>query len=215
MSLHHTFRSFGEQSPIRWSELERYGSVEISDEADDTVGDFVRRVITDSTTIVAGSEPALDAPPFTADYWWLATVRTDGDHVALASLEPRDAYGIDSNGHVHFAYPRELPVAAVVRAIDEGHYSSTEHVLVVTRAGEFGGNGHAVSSLVVWLLQEFPLILLGVGLDVRSPVVMNASVKTSKNSQRNGPVDTSCTRCPCGSSWSPSMRGSPLFLHSG
>lgn len=156
---------FGEPSPLRWAELERYGSVDVPDGVDDTIGHVVKRIITDHAAVVVGAEPAVDAPPFTPDYWWLATIRRDGDQVTTTSLEPREAFGIDDDGLVHFAYPRELTVAAMVRAIDAGHYSTTEHTLVVTRAGEFGGNGHAVSSLVVWLLQEFPVILLGVGVD--------------------------------------------------
>jgi hypothetical protein len=156
---------FGEPSPLRWAELERYGSVDVPDGVDDTIGHVVKRIITDHAAIVVGTEPAVDAPPFTPDYWWLATIRRDGEQATPTSLEPREAFGIDADGLVHFAYPRELTVAAMVRAIDAGHYSTTEHTLVVTRAGEFGGNGHAVSSLVVWLLQEFPVILLGVGLD--------------------------------------------------
>ncbi len=157
--------SLGEPLPLTWSALERYGSVEISDDVDDTIGEVVKELITDHAGDVVGAEPSVDAPPFTPDYWWLATVLRDGDQITMVSLPPQEAYGIDADGLVRFAYPRELPVAAVVRAIDEGHYSTTEHTLVVTRAGEFGGNGHAISSLVIWLLQEFPMILLGVGVD--------------------------------------------------
>lgn len=161
----HLAVQLGEPPSISRSELERYGHVEIADEDDDLIGDVVTRVVTGHSDNVVGAEPQVDAPPFTPTSWWLATVRDDGDRVTLAFFQPRPAYGIDRAGLVHFAYPAQLSVADFIRAIDDGHYDTSEHTLVVTRAGEFGGNGHAISSLVVWLLQEFPMILLGVGVD--------------------------------------------------
>ena len=155
----------GERPPMLWSELQRYGAVEVADDAEDVVGDLVQRIISDHAATVVGAEPEVDAPTFTPEYWWLATAQTNGELVTTTSLEPREAFGIDADGLVRFAYPRELSVAAIVRAIEEGHYSTNERTLVVTRAGEFGGNGHGVSSLVLWLLQEFPVILTGVGVD--------------------------------------------------
>lgn len=83
----------------------------------------------------------------------------------MVPFEPADAFGIDEQGLVHFHYPQEMPLRYLAKGIAEGHYSSAEDFLVVTRAGEFGGNGFQITSLVVWLLQEFPAILLGVGVD--------------------------------------------------
>lgn len=155
----------GEPQPISRSELERYGHVEIADDDDRLIGDIVTQLVAAQANIVIGAEPEVEAPPFTPTSWWLATVRINHDLVIPASFQPRPAYGIDRAGLVHFAYPSQLPVADFIRAVDDGHYDTSEHTLVVTRAGEFGGNGHAISSLVLWLLQEFPMILLGVGVD--------------------------------------------------
>jgi len=154
-----------DQPSMPWSELQRYGAVEVADDTNGLIRDIVRQVITDRAATVVGAEPDVDAPPFTPGLWWLATVATKGERATTTSFEPREAVGIDADGLVRFAYPRELSVADLVRAIDEGHYPTDEHTLVVTRTGEFGGNGHAIESLVLWLLQEFPVILLGVGVD--------------------------------------------------
>lgn len=150
---------------ISWDELVRYGEVEVSSDSRETVNDVVHRVISEQRPDLVGAEPEVDAAPFSADLWWLATVRREGDLATVQSFEPADAFGIDEDGLVHFVFPKEMPLSYLARAIAEGHYASDEDYLVVTRAGEFGGNGFLITSLVLWLLQEVPAVLLGVGAD--------------------------------------------------
>ena len=59
----------------------------------------------------------------------------------------------------------DLPVGDFVRAVDKGHYPTRERTLLITRAGEFGGNGAAVSSLVGWLLNFAPGVFIPLGID--------------------------------------------------
>lgn len=150
---------------VAWGELVRYGEVEVASDSDESVHDVVRRVIEELRPDLVGAEPQVDAPPFSADLWWLATVRRDGETAGVAPFEPADAFGIDEHGLVHFTYPQDMPLRHLANAIAEGHYASDEDYLVVTRAGEFGGNGFQITSLVLWLLQEFPAVLLGFGVD--------------------------------------------------
>lgn len=153
------------QPPIRWEELVRHGGVEVPSETNDSVREIVQRLIIEQRPDLIGAEAQVDAPPFSAELWWLATVRREGDMAVVQNFDLGDAFGIDEQGLVHFAYPRELPLRQLANAIAEGHYNSDEDYLVVTRAGEFGGNGFGITSLVIWLLQEFPAVLLGVGVD--------------------------------------------------
>lgn len=151
--------------PMTWDELVRYGEVEVKSDSDATVHDVVSQVIGEQRADLIGAEPLVDAPPFSAEWWWLATVRREGDAATVMPLEPGDAFGIDEHGLVHFHYPQQMPLRYLAKAIEEGHYSSDADLLVVTRPGEFGGNGFQITSLVLWLLQEFPAVLLGVGVD--------------------------------------------------
>lgn len=151
--------------PMPWDELVRYGEVEIPSDTEATIHDIVSHVISEQRPDLVGVEPQIDAPPFSAECWWLATVRCEGDVVIVMPFEPADAFGIDKHGLVHFLNPKQMPLRYLARAIAEGHYSSEKGLLVVTRAGEFGGNGFQITSLVLWLLQEFPAVLLGVGVD--------------------------------------------------
>jgi len=162
----HLAASLGDAARIMpQAKLERYGTAEIADGSTETVEAVVKRVIGEHRDNVVGAAPHVDAPPFTEDYWWLATVSRTGDAAQVRSFPPARAYGVDAQGFVRFEYPRDLRVADLARAIDDDNYSTSDHVLVITRAGEFGGNGHPVTSLVIWLLQEFPTILLGAGVD--------------------------------------------------
>ncbi|SEC00085.1 hypothetical protein SAMN04489844_1481 [Nocardioides exalbidus] len=151
--------------PIPWDELVRHGEIEVPSETDGSVREIVRRLISEQRPDLIGAEPHVDAPAFSADLWWLATVRREGELAIVRNFDLGDAFGIDEHGLVHFAYPREMPLHQLARAIAEGHYDSDEDYLVVTRTGEFGGNGFGITSLVIWLLQEFPSVLLGAGVD--------------------------------------------------
>lgn len=150
---------------MSWDELVRHGEIEVPSDSDATLRELVSEVIGQQRSDLIGVEPLIDAPPFSAEWWWLATVRREGDMATTMPLEPADAFGIDEHGLVHFQHPQEMPLRYLSKAIAEGHYSSDEDILVVTRAGEFGGNGFQITSLVLWLLQEFPAVLLGVGVD--------------------------------------------------
>lgn len=143
----------------------RYGEVDVPSDSEATVHDVVSRVIGEQRPDLIGVERQVDAPPFSAEWWWLATVRRKGRVATVMPFEPADAFGIDERGLVHFHYPQEMPLRYLAKAIAEGHYSSDEDILVVTRPGEFGGNGFQITSLVLWFLQEFPVVLLGVGVD--------------------------------------------------
>lgn len=151
--------------PIAWEELVRHGVLDVPTDTEDSVHDVVHRLISEDRPDLVGAEPQVDAPPFSADLWWLATVRRKGEMAVVVPFPLGDGFGIDKQGRVHFAYPGELPVRDLASALSEGHYEGDQDYLVVTRAGEFGGNGFQIESLVLWLLQEFPLILLGVGVD--------------------------------------------------
>jgi hypothetical protein len=150
---------------MSWDELVRHGGVEVLSDSEATVHDVVSQVIGEQRPDLVGVEPQIDAPPFSAEWWWLATVRREGDVATVMPFEPADAFGIDEHGLVHFTHPQQMPLRYLLKAISEGHYSSDEDILVVTRSGEFGGNGFEITSLVLWLLQEFPAVLLGVGVD--------------------------------------------------
>lgn len=151
--------------PMPWDELVRHGIVEVPSDSTDSVFEVVHRAISEERPDLIGAEPQVDAPPFSAELWWLASVRRDGDSASLVSLPSGDAFGIDEDGRVHFASPQKMPMRQLARAIAEGHYDSEFDHLVITRAGEWGGNGFGITSLVFWLLQEFPAVLLGVGVD--------------------------------------------------
>ncbi|MDP3968735.1 MAG: hypothetical protein Q8Q02_10665 [Nocardioides sp.] len=151
--------------PMSWDELVRYGEVEVPSDTEASVHDVVSRIIGEQRPDLIGVEPQVDAPPFSAEWWWLATVRREGNVATVMPFEPADAFGIDEHGLVHFRHPPQMPLRYLAKAIAEGHYSSDEDLLVVTRPGEFGGNGFQITSLVLWLLQEFPVVLLGVGVD--------------------------------------------------
>lgn len=151
--------------PMSWDELVRYGEVEVPSDSEANLYDVVSQIIREQRPDLIGVEPQVDAPPFSAEWWWLATVRREGSVATVMPLEPADAFGIDEHGLVHFQHPQQMPLCYLAKAIAEGHYSSDEDILVVTRPGEFGGNGFQIESLVLWLLQEFPAVLLGVGVD--------------------------------------------------
>lgn len=154
----------GPRPPVLWDELVRHGVVEVPDDSEDSVSKVVKQLIEARPDLV-GAEPQVDAPPFSAELWWVSTVRRRGDAADVVMIPAMDAFGIDADGRVHFAYLRDMPLANLVRAVAQGHYDSDEDHLVVTRAGEFGGNGFLITSLVLWLLQEVPSVLLGVGAD--------------------------------------------------
>lgn len=150
---------------MSWDELVKYGEVEVPSDSEASVHEVVSQTIGEERPDLVGIEPDVDSPPFSAESWWLATVRRNGNVATVMPFEPADAFGIDERGLVHFHHPPQMPLCYLARAIAEGHYSSDEDLLVVTRPGEFGGNGFQITSLVLWLLQEFPAVLLGVGVD--------------------------------------------------
>lgn len=148
-------------------DLTRYPSVEVSDQSRDLLEHVVDDAIQDHARRVVDAEKQVDAPPFRAGTWWLAILSEgDGDgDVYVTSFPPTYFYGIDAAGRVHFLHRNELRVDDFARALREGHYGPADGTLLVTRAGEFGGNGALVPSLVVWLLEMFPGVLLGLGAD--------------------------------------------------
>ena len=152
-------------APIAPPDLDRYVVADVPDESTSTLSETVGALIRSNQELVVGAAPQVDAPPFTDQYWWPALLVTAGDKVSVEAFPLGRSFGIDGDGRVQFQYPRDLPIADLVRAIDDGHYPASEHTLVITRTGEFGGNGHPITSLVLWLLQEFPAILLGAGVD--------------------------------------------------
>jgi hypothetical protein len=155
--------------PQRFSvdDLTRYPSVEVPDVSRDLLEHVVDAAIRSHAPRVVDAEKQVDAPPLRAGSWWLAILsEDDGDgDVSVTSFPPRFFYGIDVAGRVHFLHRDELRVDDFARALREGHYGPADGTLLVTRAGEFGGNGALVPSLVVWLLEMFPGVLLGVGAD--------------------------------------------------
>lgn len=155
--------------PQRFSadDLTRYPSVEVSDQSREMLEHVVDDAIEIHARRVVDAEKQVDAPPFRAGTWWLAALSEgDGDgDVYVTSFPPTYFYGIDAVGRVHFLHRNELRVDDFARALSEGHYGPAGGTLLVTRAGEFGGNGALVPSLVVWLLEMLPGVLLGVGAD--------------------------------------------------
>lgn len=155
--------------PQRFSvdDLTRYPSFEVPDQLRDLLERVVDDAIQHHARRVVDVEKQVDAPPFRAGTWWLA-ILSEGEDVGdayVTSFPPTYFYGIDPTGRVHFLHRNELRVDDFVRALREGHYGPADGTLLVTRAGEFGGNGAIVPSLVVWLLEMFPGVLLGVGAD--------------------------------------------------
>lgn len=148
-------------------DLARYPSVEVSEESRDLLEHVVDGAIQTYARRVVDAERQVDAPPFRPGTWWLATVSEGGSdgEVAITSFPPSFFYGIDIAGRVHFLHRDEVRVDDFARALDEGHHGPTDGTLLVTRAGEFGGNGAFVPSLVVWFVEMFPGVLLGVGAD--------------------------------------------------
>lgn len=156
-----------EPQHFRLDDLSRYPSVEVSDDSPDLLEHVVDDAIRKHGRLVVGAEKQVDAPPYRAGTWWLASL-TEGDgdgDACVTSFPPSYFYGIDVTGRVHFLHRDELRVDDLARAVSEGHYGPTDGTLLVTRAGEFGGNGAVVPSLVAWLLEVFPGVLLGVGAD--------------------------------------------------
>lgn len=146
------------------ADLGRCLTVDVPDESDELLRDEIASAIRSHPDTI-GAEPQVDAPPYGPETWWLGVIERSGDPVGVYSFPPMHFFGINSEGRVVFPFAGELRVSDFVRAIDGGHYPTLEHTVVVTRAGEFGGNGAAVPSVVSWLLQLFPAVLLGVGAD--------------------------------------------------
>jgi hypothetical protein len=142
------------------AELDRQPTVEVPDGSDELLKDAIASAIRANPEVV-GAEPQLDSPPYSPDVWWLAVIERPGDPVGIYTFPPTRFYGIDADGRVRFPFVPELRVSDLIRAIDEGHYPTSEHSVIVTRSGEWGGNGHAVVSLAIWLLEQFPAVLVG------------------------------------------------------
>lgn len=154
--------------PFSREVLERYPSIEVPDTSDRLLIDVISDTIRANADIVVGAESQIDAPPYSTDWWWLAVITQEGDPSDVMSFGPGFFYGVDTDGRVHFLFRSEIRVADYIRALEAGHYPTTQHTLLVTRGGEFGGNGAMVASLLVWLLQGFPWILMGYGIDKAS-----------------------------------------------
>lgn len=100
---------------MMWDELLRHGEVEVPSDSEATVHDIVSQVISEQRPELVGVEPQIDAPPFSADWWWLATVRREGDMATVMPFEPAAAFGIDEQGLVHFQDPQEMPLRYLAR----------------------------------------------------------------------------------------------------
>lgn len=146
------------------AELELHPTVEISDDSDELLRDAIATAIRENPEVI-GAEPQVESPPYSPDVWWLAAIEGAGDPLVIYTFPPTRFYGIDTQGRVYMPFASELRVSDLIRAIDEGHYPTSEHALIVTRSGEWGGNGHVVASVVIWLLEQFPGVLMGWSVD--------------------------------------------------
>lgn len=145
--------------------LEKYPSALVADDSQAIVDEVVREAI-QRTEEALHDDVELDAPPFTASSWWVATVERQDGNVTVHSFEPVHFYAIEENARVRFERSlANLRVAELARALSEGHYPSTESTLVITRSGEFGGNGASVASLLGWLWDFAPEVLFALGVE--------------------------------------------------
>lgn len=163
LAPHITVRVGPRDLPAR--DLARYPIVDVPGTPDDLLADVIEDAIRANADAVVRAASHLDAPPYTPDWWWLAGITRLGDPVEFLSFGPSHLYAIDAEGRLHFRFLAEIRLADYLRAVDEGHYPTSEHTLIVTRGAEFGGNGPLVPSLLTWILREFPWVLLGVGID--------------------------------------------------
>lgn len=140
--------------------------IDISDDSEERLREAINRAINDHPETME-PDPTVDAPPFATDWWWLAWIEWQGDEAIVTSCKLGQFYGIELHGRVRFeAHLHAITVADFVRAQAEGHYPSQERSLVVTRTGEFGGNGAGVESIALWLLTFAPGVLVPLGIDV-------------------------------------------------
>lgn len=162
----HVKALLNEDQEITRESIDRFGAIAVIDDTvEATLSEVVSQAIEEHRDKVVGASLDVDAPPFTPEAWWLAHVRKCGPAVKLKPFDPGRAVGIDREGRLVLKYPGDLNLDDYLRAVDEGHYPSKEHELAITRSGAFGGNGFFVASVVVWLLQQFPAVLVGAGID--------------------------------------------------
>lgn len=126
---------------------------------------LVKNVIQDHPASLAPLDRPPDAPPFTAESWWLATAGITSESVTILSIGPTDFFGIDGDGRaVIDPWLNRLTAADFNRALTNGHYPGANSALVVTSPGEFGGNGALAIPLVQWIVQTVPEVLLAMGV---------------------------------------------------
>lgn len=139
--------------------------IELPDDSNEPLRSAIERAISDHPWTME-RDASVDAPPFGPGSWWLAWIERHGDTATVTSCELAQFYGIQPDGLVRFEpHLYEITIADFVRALDEGHYPTSQRTLVITRSGEFGGNGAGVESLAEWLLTFAPGVLASMGIE--------------------------------------------------
>ena len=154
VEAHFAMREFSKEH------LTKYPTVEIPDDDARPLAKAIQAAIRQ----VPGSlsdDSRLDAPGFSKRNWWISTVQWTDAGVELQSMTPGRIYAVADDGRVRFEQNfRGIRVRELSQALREQDGGPSGSTIVVTRAGEFGGNGVLVPSILQWLWQFAPEFLV-------------------------------------------------------